>query len=287
MERFDKQIGPLLTYDGMRSANILVDTDEECQTHLTKKVRRLMGGSGLYTKPFCLECQKDSLAQKARSSAINEYANSMFTKSYYVFERASIISDNLTDKSLGNFQKLGAEDEQAYNFASRLIREYVKGTYEGNAFIQGNPGIGKSHLALGIAKKINDGFKAYNEPKSVIFMPVASLMKKIKASFNGESNFTEEYATKLLTGCDYLVLDDLGKESTSAGEIKKASSWVYTFLFDILDKRKRTIVTTNFSIAELTRIYDDAFVDRLLKGNGNYIFSYPPSAQSKRRKGYE
>ncbi len=88
--------------------------------------------------------------------------------------------------------------------------------------------------------------------------------------------------SKLLINCDYLILDDLGKESTIGNTIKSASGWAYTFLFNILDNRTNTIINTNFSRAELMKIYDAAFVDRIIKGAKNNIFKYPDNAESKR-----
>ena len=95
----------------------------------------------------------------------------------------------------------------------------------------------------------------------------------------------EEFATKLLTECDYLILDDLGKETCTGNYIKPVNEWTYRFLFNILDSRNRTIINTNFSRAELLKIYDNAFVDRLTKGmrgDKDRIFKFSEGAESKR-----
>lgn len=88
--------------------------------------------------------------------------------------------------------------------------------------------------------------------------------------------------TNVLTNCDYLILDDLGKESTTGNIIKSASEWTYTFLFNILDNRQNTIINTNFTTKELTQIYDRAFVDRITKGAKKNIFVFPEDTESKR-----
>lgn len=273
-----------MSYEYMINNGILVDTGDVCTIH-NKPYYRRMKQQGEYTSTaFCLECQKDELERLKQSSAEQQTVNGMLAKTWNMFESVSIIPDDLKNATMKNFEEHNFEDQKAHAFAQRAVRYYGKGG-EGNTFLQGRPGVGKSHLSIAIAKSLNDTFKIYNEPKSVIFMPVARLIQRVQASFNGGGRFTEEFATKLLTECDYLILDDLGKETCTGNYIKPVNEWTYRFLFNILDSRTKTVINTNFSRAELLKIYDNAFVDRLTKGmrgDKDRIFKFSEGAESKR-----
>lgn len=273
-----------MSYEYMINNGILVNTGDICTIHNKPYYKRLKQ-QGEYTNvAFCLDCQKAELERLKQSSTEQQTVNGMLAKTWNMFESVSIIPDDLKNATMKNFEEHNFEDQKAHAFAQRAVRYYGKGG-EGNTLLQGHPGVGKSHLSISIAKQLNDTFKIYNEPKSVIFMPVARLIQRVQASFNGGGRFTEDFATRLLTECDYLVLDDLGKESTTENNMKQANDWTYRFLFNILDSRSKTIVNTNFSRKELIKIYDNAFVDRLTKGmreDKDRIFKFSEGAESKR-----
>lgn len=274
----------LMSFDYMIANKILLDTGDVCTIHNKPYYRRMTREGEYNSIAMCLECQKSELERLKRSSAEQQTINGMLAKTWATFESVSVIPADLKNATIKNFETNNLEDQKALAFAQRTIRYYGKGG-EGNTFLQGRAGVGKSHLSIAIAKSLNDTFKIYNEPKSVIFMPVARLIQRVQASFNGGGRFTEEFATKLLTECDYLVLDDLGKESTTENNMKQANDWTYRFLFNILDSRSKTIVNTNFTRKELIQIYDNAFVDRLTKGmrgDKDRIFKFSEGAESKR-----
>ncbi len=136
---------------------------------------------------------------------------------------------------------------------------------------------------MAIAKKLNVTYKDFRQSKSVIFVSTSMLVRLVQDSFKySESKYSQDRITKLLIDCDILILDDLGKESSSGSTIKPAGDWTYRFLFNILDNRKSTIFTTNFTVKELQQIYDKALVDRVLKGSKDKIFVYPKETESKR-----
>ncbi|WP_442252587.1 ATP-binding protein [Streptococcus agalactiae] len=270
------------TRNGMLSTGFLVDTGKTCEKHQAPIYLR--------TRPvgteseFCWACQQEEINKKKNAVDL-AYANqAMYANGYSIFKRESILSKEIATAEIKNFKVECSTDNNALNFAKRMIRDYVKGM-EGNCILQGPPGVGKSHLSMSMAKNINELFKSYNQSKSVVFASVPLLTRHVKDTFNykdKESKFSQERMISILTNCDYLVLDDLGKESTTGNAIKSATEWTYTFLFNILDNRKNTIINTNFSTKELTQIYDGAFVDRVIKGAKKNIFIFPENTESKR-----
>lgn len=268
------------TLKGMIEAGFLVDTGQTCEKHNAPIYLRTRPADK--QSQMCIACTIEYIDKKKKNVYLEYEKNSILANGYTVFKRESILSKEIASATIKNFEVKNELDQKALNYAKRMIRDYSKGM-EGNAILNGPAGVGKSHLSMAIAKELNELFKAYNQPKSVIFVSVSRLIQIVQESFNHkESKFNQERMTKLLTECDFLIFDDLGKESTSGENIKQASDWTYRFLFNILDNRTTTIINTNFSVAQLTKIYDKAFVDRVLKGAKNNIFKYPEEAESKR-----
>ena len=241
-------------------------SDTVCDKHGTNywKITR-PSADGPVVQEFCPECQKEVISKKEESELQKSLINADLAKTSLVFRKSSIISDDLKNASLSNFEIQTEFDSKALNFARRICRNYYEGKV-GNAVLMGVPGVGKSHLSVAMADALNDSLRRAGRPKSVIFMPVARLFSKIKSSFNGGSDFTEDYAISFLTKVDYLFLDDLGKESSMSNQVKPASDWVQSVLFNILDARQTTVINTNFSREQLLMIYDSALVDRIFKG---------------------
>ncbi len=125
-----------------------------------------------------------------------------------------------------------------------------------------------------MAKAINEGYRAKGEPKSVLFVNLTELIKKIKEGWNyGQgAKLTEFEAVELLKSVDYLILDDLGAKNAI---IKPKSDWEQDLLFDILNSRENTIINTNLSGSELKTVYNERNYSRILKGlEGNSFKSF-------------
>lgn len=268
----------------MIASGILRDTGTICEKHgLTIYARKMPNFNNKETL-ICWQCATENIRARAKDVDL-EYQNSaMLASGYNVFKKESILSKEVASATFKNFEVKTKTDEFALNYAKRLVRDYLKGN-EGNAVIQGPPGVGKSHLSMAIAKNMNEMFKGYNQKKSVIFVSFSLLTRLVKDTFkynDKESKYSEERMTKLLSECDYLILDDLGKESSTGNTIEQASKWTYTFLFNILDNRTNTIINTNFNSKELTKIYDRAMLDRIMKGAKDNTFTFPNDTESKR-----
>ncbi len=123
-----------------------------------------------------------------------------------------------------------------------------------NLILAGNPGTGKTHLAIGL------GIKACMEDFNVLFTTVPRLITQIQESRSAkmlrqfESRF-EKY--------DLVICDEFGYVSFD----KQAAELLFTHL-SLRAGRKATVITTNLGFDRWTEIFGDqvltaAMVDRL------------------------
>ena len=248
-----------------------------CQIHHAKV--KISGSEQIIE--ICPECEKEEILKMESLLRQEAKIKALLSHTYKVFERESIYSQELSDKTLENYTADNSTNEQALNFMKRMLRDYLK--FEtGNVILSGPPGIGKSHLSIGLAKALNEESKECENPKSVIFISTSALFNKIEESFNGRGDFTENYAVDLLSKVDFLFLDDLGKESSMTANLKEANDWRQRVLFKILDSRQTTFFNTNLSSNDIKKIYNQALADRIFKGASKHIYKFPESMESRR-----
>ncbi len=128
-------------------------------------------------------------------------------------------------------------------------------TTDDNLLFTGPSGLGKTFLSSCIANHlIGQGIDVIYQSSGVIF----SLLDRIKFGKNvtEEDNFTLQ---KILD-TDLLILDDLGTEFITEFSVSE--------LFRILNTRalneKKTIISTNLSLADIKRIYSERIFSRII-----------------------
>ena len=220
---------------------------------------------------FCPECTKELIERQDREGVDKALNVETYLKTYNVLMRDSTIPRELKEASFENFIAETAEEKQLLAFARDQVDKYLDGM-TGNTLFTGSTGIGKSHLSVAIAKAINEGYKTKGEPKSVLFVNLTEILRRVRESFN--SNSQEGYYSRMLKEVDYLVLDDLGIKSDNASS-KGKSVWEEEFIFDILSNRDKTIITTNLSSSEIASLYSERVASRIRTGlEGNFFKSF-------------
>lgn len=163
--------------------------------------------------------------------------------------------------TFANFKPRPGADE-----ALQVARDYVANWQQrlqaGEGFtLAGAYGNGKSHLAAAaIHELISRGISA-------AYQPVAELLKRVRATYDGSARETEAQVLEWLQSVHCLALDDIGAQ--------KQTQWAEEFLFTVLDHRYRhrlpTIITTNCTAIDgensLSTVLGERATDRLLERN--------------------
>lgn len=133
--------------------------------------------------------------------------------------------------------------QQAKEMAIKFITEFNE---DKSLIMSGDPGVGKSHIAVAIVNALRD-------ENSVMFLKSTNLLDLIKESYNG-TNYTENDVLEACKKVDLLVLDDLGAEYAREGQTE---SWASDIIYKVIDGRlgKSLIVTTNYNESALERKY--------------------------------
>ena len=125
-----------------------------------------------------------------------------------------------------------------------------------NLLFRGGTGLGKTFLSACIAREVSQqGF-------SVVYETAVSAMEAFEAqrfSRDSEDAGRADDQVRRLTGCDLLILDDLGTEMVT----EYTRSALYTLVNDRLLHRKRTVISTNLTAAQMEKRYTPQLMSRL------------------------
>lgn len=160
----------------------------------------------------------------------------------------------LQNMTFDSFKREGLNPlpEQRENLkeAFRLAFEFAKSP-DGWLVFVGVNGCGKTHLAAAIA---NYHLK---EGKPAKFVVVPDLLDHLRSTFSPESPVTYDQLFEEVKNAPLLILDDLGKQSTSP--------WAEEKLYQIINHRYNhqlpTVFTTNCSLDEIDPPISSRFAD--------------------------
>ncbi len=145
----------------------------------------------------------------------------------------------------------------ALNTCKKFAAEYGNGKQNDYLLLSGAAGLGKTFLTHCIAKVLID------KGRSVIYYSAGELFDTLaKNRFNrGDEIDAEGFDDEYLSGCDLLIIDDLGTELTN--------TFVGSALFQLLNTRiargRGMVISTNLSPQEIGRTYSDRISSRIME----------------------
>lgn len=229
--------------------------------------------------PFCQSCRKEKIVADSEKLSEEAFKAHQLRVTTEVLYKDSILYDETIAKATfkNYLYKNGSEEEAVRDKAVELGQRYLKGEIF-NSLFSGEPGAGKSHLAMAILSVLNSTME---KPVSCLFISFEEVLSLIRNSFNNpNSRYTELNMVDLMGSVDYLVLDDIGSES---GRLKKAdngqvyaSDFTVKILKRVLERRqdKTTIVTTNLSRKEMEVLYDKRITSRIYRNIAGNIINF-------------
>lgn len=137
--------------------------------------------------------------------------------------------------------------------------DHIDDKQQKNLLFVGNTGTGKTFISNCIA------YEAINKGYTVIYQTAPMLMDMaMESKYNFDKNSDNKERYESIFNVDLLIIDDLGTETLNNNR--------FTELFNIINtrllKNKKTIISTNLMLNELSQEYDERVMSRLI---GNYI----------------
>lgn len=208
----------------------------------------------LSTHYRCAKCKDTGYIGSSKCTC---YRQKLVKLHYKDSELADILKENNFDNfnmELYSTRRIGDEPKSPRKNMEEIISKamtFIKSfpNTGDNLLFYGNSGTGKTFLSHCIAKELLDKghFVVYRTSDELI-----QDLKKIRFENDGSLE-------TLLLDCDLLIIDDLGTEQIT--EFSK------TELFNLLNKRilrkKNMLVSTNYSLKELSSIYSERITSRL------------------------
>lgn len=171
------------------------------------------------------------------------------------------ISINDIDKTFKNFESWNREVTEMKNKATSYYMQFnnIRGERCNSILLCGNPGCGKTHLALAVANNL-----LKNKQIPVVYMPYRDVITKLK-----QNMIDEEYYKKTLSKCqnaEVLLIDDLFKGKVNDTDIN--------IMFELINHRYLNrlpmIISTEFTMDKLLT-FDEAIGSRLYEMSKQYV----------------
>lgn len=223
---------------------------------------------------ICRECEEIQLFEQIKSE-------SELSRKKLISERINteyfLIPDVLKSAGFKNYvetNKVTAKaKEETINFTQDFL--HTKGNTN-NLLIMGNPGTGKTHLCVAIARTIKEKEASF----TVGFLTTGKLLSLVKETYSKGATKTERDIFDDIKNMDLLILDDLGSEVLSSKD-----DWRKATIFEVVESRsgKPTIYTSNLTDVDLPFAVGERVFSRL-NNNTKFIDLFTDDYRKKLRR---
>lgn len=223
-------------------------------------------------KLFSPEEVEQRLAEKEQQ-AQEKAARDYLAMKRRVFDRDSLWPANR--KATFSFERWLPEKQKDTKLAQatkdRAIEIFKRLRHDNfNVFLYGTAGVGKTAMTLAIMNAL----ERYTN-KSVMFVSALALREAVMYDFGDDlARAKLERIARSMIEVDVLVIDDFGSEVGMAGAVKQATERLQQFYQRIADGRyevdendkrtKSTIISSNNKRSELSKMYNDKLISRLV-----------------------
>lgn len=129
-----------------------------------------------------------------------------------------------------------------------------------NLILQGKPGTGKTHLSCGMTLDLYQTHKVRR-------IDLPDLIRNIRATWQRDSEHSEEFVLDFYGSLDLLILEEVGTGTGSDDERAR--------VFQVINRRYEamlpTVIVTNLTLRELRDELGERVLDRLREGDRSVV----------------
>jgi DNA replication protein DnaC len=216
----------------------------------------------------CPSCLQQSLREhdKREAEKIKQRQHADLVRA--VLGRAAI-PPRFLDKTFENYRVAEGNSQQAS--AKRKVQAFADNWLAmrqngNNLILCGNPGTGKTHLAVALARQITEAYP--NE--TVLMARFIELVRTVAETYGKGSETTERQALEQFTKPNLLIIDEFGHQRGTDNE--------RMIMFEIINARYEnvlpTVIITNLSTDELKEYACSRTIDRLRENGKACVFDW-------------
>lgn len=211
----------------------------------------------------------EGAARKKMTSAELTLKAHRVTASNFYATRSIFGNDTVMAKTFDNFDVNTSQQKQLMVFGVQLVNQLVRGEVV-HGYLGGNTGVGKTHLANGIALAYME--ESHWERKA-LFVDWREFLDQMKDGFGDDRRDVRQRVNdtmKEFQRADLVILDDFGSERDTQSKFSR----------DVADRfwrmreDKSVIMTSNLLVSKIHERYGDRTYSRIAKhasGNGLQI----------------
>lgn len=222
------------------------------------------GGSGIYVRQNT--AYKCNCANEA--NILNRYERSQLPLKLrgFSFEKFELKyypnKEYPSDNNKKSYRKIAYDTfAAAKSFAEKNIRE-ARGK---GILLCGNVGSGKTYLSSAVANYLIQG------GQEVLFVVVPDLLDEIRASYSGDTSFTEIELLRRARDVPVLILDDLGAHNYTDWSKNK----IYSILNSRLNHELPVVINSNLVLEEMEFYLGERTTSRLVELCDTYRLIVP------------
>ncbi len=164
--------------------------------------------------------------------------------------------------TLDNFRNNGTFRDSVH--CALAASQFVNSADVRAFLVTGNTGVGKTHIAVGIMRRIAEAGGQQN----MRFESVAAIMARFKESYAPQSERSEHDLIREYAGYSVLVMDDLGVENRTDNSIALVQQLVDERCAMV---RGKLVITSNLTVERLSKMYGDRMLSRLTGTTGRVL----------------
>lgn len=236
-----------------------------CLNHTTVyNVTHISKNSPLYNKTFeihegCICINKkatEELLQQQQAEFLKEKNQRKVQEAMEYLKKHSFFSTfkEYQKYSLSNYIPETDSQKAAFNILSDYLENFDPENPKTYTLF-GSTGIGKTHLAVGLAKALTE--KGY----TAVFINVRRFFHAVRDTYNKDSSLKVSDMFEAIEKADFAVIDELGVEKATDGERR--------IQYDLVSCRawSHTLFTTNHDKFKLLEYLGQETLSRVLKDN--------------------
>jgi DNA replication protein DnaC len=233
--------------------------EKHCDAHGPyKSTKMVLSGREIWSD--CPICSKEKIAEEDKKIRQEAFRAQEQAKAQHLFGRAAI-PKRFVSRTLENYVAKSEGQIKALSASTRYADSWKENLENGTSLIfTGKPGTGKTHLAVGIARKVME------LSGTAMYTRVIEIAQAVKETYSGNGK-SERQVIRDFAQPDLLIIDEVGRQFGSDAE--------KMYLFEVINARyeecKPTIVISNLGVERLKEYVDDAAIDRLREGGGRMV----------------